>query len=151
MHLPQNSTIGVDLRPYRKQILLGHGPLESRPRLPGGLAARRAGAFGVPWARIAWQAGAVVKPSEWEVAVAVKTVMGSHFGVGDFTTQFRTHFSGWIGMFTGGTIWIWTHGQRGSKRSTTSGSFGHAREVGGAKNMRFQDMGRRRVLFLDDG
>ena len=25
-----------------------------------------------------------------------------HFGVGDFTTRFRTYFSGWIGMFTGG-------------------------------------------------
>ena len=26
------------------------------------------------------------------------------------TTHFRTYFSGWIGMFTGGTIWILTHG-----------------------------------------
>ena len=26
------------------------------------------------------------------------------------TTHFRTHFSGWIGMFTGGTIWLLTHG-----------------------------------------
>ena len=25
-----------------------------------------------------------------------------HFGVGEFTTHFRTYFSGWIGMFTGG-------------------------------------------------
>ena len=24
------------------------------------------------------------------------------FGVGEFTTHFRTYFSGWIGMFTGG-------------------------------------------------
>ena len=24
-----------------------------------------------------------------------------HFGVGEFTTHFRTYFSGWIGMFTG--------------------------------------------------
>ena len=31
-----------------------------------------------------------------------------HFGVGEFTTHFRT-YSGWIGMFTGGTIWILTH------------------------------------------
>ena len=23
----------------------------------------------------------------------------------------RTYFSGWIGMFTGGTIWLLTHGQ----------------------------------------
>ena len=30
--------------------------------------------------------------------------------VGEFTTHFRTYFSGWIGMFTGGTIWILTHG-----------------------------------------
>ena len=30
----------------------------------------------------------------------------------EFTTQFRTYFSGWIGMFTGGTIWILTHGHR---------------------------------------
>ena len=33
-----------------------------------------------------------------------------HFGVGEFTTHFRTYFSGWIGMFTGGTIWVLTHG-----------------------------------------
>ena len=31
--------------------------------------------------------------------------------VGEFTTHFRTWFSGWIGMFTGGTIWILTHGK----------------------------------------
>ena len=36
------------------------------------------------------------------MAVVVKTVLGSHFGVGEFTTHFRTYFSGWIGMFTGG-------------------------------------------------
>ena len=30
--------------------------------------------------------------------------------VGEFTTHFRT-FCGWIGMFTGGTIWILTYGQ----------------------------------------
>ena len=35
---------------------------------------------------------------------------GSDFGVGEFTTHFRTDFSGWIGMFTGGTSWILTHG-----------------------------------------
>ena len=40
--------------------------------------------------------------------------MGSHFGVGEFTTHFRTYFSGWIGMFTGGRIWILTHGHLGS-------------------------------------
>ena len=36
------------------------------------------------------------------MAVVVKTVLGSHFGVGEFTTHFRTYyyFSGWIGMFT---------------------------------------------------
>ena len=33
-----------------------------------------------------------------------------HFDVGEFTTHVRTYFSGWIGMFTGGTIWILTHG-----------------------------------------
>ena len=27
---------------------------------------------------------------------------------GRYTTHFRTYFSGWIGMFTGGTIWILT-------------------------------------------
>ena len=40
----------------------------------------------------------------------VNTVLGSHFGVGEFTTHFRTNFIGWIGMFTGGTIWVLTHG-----------------------------------------
>ena len=29
--------------------------------------------------------------------------MGSHVGVGEFTTHFNTYFSGWIGTFTGGT------------------------------------------------
>ena len=29
---------------------------------------------------------------------------------GRCTTHFRTYFSGWIGMSTGGTIWILTHG-----------------------------------------
>ena len=32
-------------------------------------------------------------------------------GVGEFTTHFRLCFSGWIGMFTGNTIWLLTHGQ----------------------------------------
>ena len=27
------------------------------------------------------------------------------WSVGEFTTRFRTYFSGWIGKFTGGTIW----------------------------------------------
>ena len=31
--------------------------------------------------------------------------------VGALTAHFRTYLSGWIGMFTGGTIWILTHGQ----------------------------------------
>ena len=30
---------------------------------------------------------------------------------GRCTTQFGAYFSGWIGMLTGGTIWILTHGQ----------------------------------------
>ena len=32
----------------------------------------------------------------WLWAVVVKNVLGSHFGVGGFTAQFRTYFSGWI-------------------------------------------------------
>ena len=32
----------------------------------------------------------------FHMAVVVKTVMGSHFGVGKFTTHFRTYSSGWI-------------------------------------------------------
>ena len=36
--------------------------------------------------------------------VAQNRSTGSHFGwkLGEFTTHFRTNFSGWIGMFTGG-------------------------------------------------
>ena len=30
--------------------------------------------------------------------------------LGRCTTHFRTYFSGWIGIFTRGTIWILTHG-----------------------------------------
>ena len=31
------------------------------------------------------------------------------FGVGEFTTHFRTYLSGWIGIFTA-TTWLMTHG-----------------------------------------
>ena len=39
-----------------------------------------------------------------------------HFGVGEFTTHFRTYFSGWSGMFTGLTDldfdpWPYRHGK----------------------------------------
>ena len=37
-----------------------------------------------------------------------------HVGVGEFTTQFRLYFSCWIGMFTGGTNGILTHGHIGN-------------------------------------
>ena len=42
----------------------------------------------------------------------VKTVLGSHFGVGEFTTQILEPIVvvGLNRMFTGGTIWILTHG-----------------------------------------
>ena len=36
-----------------------------------------------------------------------------HFGVGEFTSHFRTYFSGWIGMFTGVRFGFW------SKRGAT--------------------------------
>ena len=36
-----------------------------------------------------------------------------HFGVGDF----RTYFSGWIAMFTGGTIRLLTYGHVGRGRT----------------------------------
>ena len=41
--------------------------------------------------------------------------MGSHFGMGEFTAHVRTYFSGWIGMFTEGTIWVLTHGRLNPK------------------------------------
>ena len=45
-----------------------------------------------------------------EMAVVVKTVLGSHFGVGEFTT-FRTYFSGdWDVRWRYGIL---THGQMG--------------------------------------
>ena len=37
-----------------------------------------------------------------QMALVVKTVLGSHVGVGEFTTHVRTYFSGWMGMFIGG-------------------------------------------------
>ena len=41
--------------------------------------------------------------------------------VGEVTTHFRTCFSGWIGMLTGGTIWIlshaWPNGNPETKKS----------------------------------
>ena len=52
------------------------------------------------------QAEEVLRKWPW-----VKTVVGSHFGVGEFTTHFRTYLSCWIGMFIQNTIWVLTHGQ----------------------------------------
>ena len=43
---------------------------------------------------------------------------GIPFGVGEFTTHFRTYFSGWIGMFWG--YGLLTHGQMRSCRSFLS-------------------------------
>ena len=43
-----------------------------------------------------------------------------HFGVGEFTTHFRTDFSGWIGMFTGGTIWILTMARKPAPVASTT-------------------------------
>ena len=40
--------------------------------------------------------------------------MGSHFGVGEFTTHFSRDFSG--DWFTGGTIWILTRGHLGPEK-----------------------------------
>ena len=37
------------------------------------------------------------------MAVVVKTNGIPFWLVGEFTTHFRTYFSGWIGMLTGGT------------------------------------------------
>ena len=43
--------------------------------------------------------------------LVVKTVLGSHYWlVGEFTTHFRTYFSGDWDVKTGGTIWILTQG-----------------------------------------
>ena len=54
-----------------------------------------------------------------QVLVHVSTCQGQnqwyHFGVGEFTTHFRTYFIGEIGMFTGGTIWVltqWPYAQK---------------------------------------
>ena len=37
----------------------------------------------------------------WHMAVVVKTVLGSHFGVGEFTAHFRTYSSGDWGVHWG--------------------------------------------------
>ena len=42
------------------------------------------------------------------------------FGVGEFTTHFGLFLVG-IGMFTGGTIWMLTHGHLGSWRLSLRG------------------------------
>ena len=47
------------------------------------------------------------------MAVVVKTVLGSHFGVGEFTTHFRTNFSGdWDVHWGYGVL---THGKGGEE------------------------------------
>ena len=45
------------------------------------------------------------------------SLVGILWLVGEFTTHFRTYLSGWIGMVTGGTIWILTHGHMGGSSS----------------------------------
>ena len=46
------------------------------------------------------------------MAVVVKTVLGSHFGVGEFTTHFRSYSSGDWEVHLG-TTGILTHGHAG--------------------------------------
>ena len=44
--------------------------------------------------------------------MVVKTVLGSHFGIGEFTTHFRLPILVvGLGCSLGGTIWLLTHGQ----------------------------------------
>ena len=97
-------------------VRLGRGPLLSRSARAGIVHGRDAGQCVWRWqASLRSQRKAPREQSQ--VAVVVKTVLGSHFGgrcttragfiladfvVGEFTTHFRTYFSGWIGMFTGG-------------------------------------------------
>ena len=47
---------------------------------------------------------------QMQMAVVVKTVLGSHFGWFSVHHPFLSILVG-IGMFTGGTIWVLTHGQ----------------------------------------
>ena len=49
------------------------------------------------------------------MAVVVKTVLGSHFGVFGAPPVLEPILVG-IGMFTGGTIWILTHGYMTKRR-----------------------------------
>ena len=55
-----------------------------------------------------------------KLPIGPKMPLGQHqwdhilVGIGEFTTHFRTDFSGWIGMFTGGTIWVLTQSQMAS-------------------------------------
>ena len=58
------------------------------------------------WAIVTWVERSSSASNRW---LWVKT-NGTTFR-GRCTTHFRTYFSGWIGMFTGGTIWLLTHGQ----------------------------------------
>ena len=57
------------------------------------------------------------------VAVVVKTVLGSHFGLGEFTSHFRTYFSGdWDVHWGYGVL---THGHVLFSRPTTNVLGGH--------------------------
>ena len=64
--------------------------------------------------------------------------MGSHVGVGEFTIHFRTSFSGWIGMFTGGTIWLLTHGQICTAGLGPCCRLGRHGQQGAAQRLRLQ-------------
>ena len=50
------------------------------------------------WPKCAWSASETRQTPRDMAFFWVKTVLGSHFGVGEFTTHFRSYFSGWMGM-----------------------------------------------------
>ena len=80
------------------------------------------------------RSGARRKPGCWDMAVVVKTVLVHPIlvGIGEFTTHFRTYFSGDREVHWG-TIWILTHGH--TKRTPFLGQT-HARKAHGAECMR---------------
>ena len=67
-------------------------PLASRPAVSGRRGERKSNAT----------ASEASSLKQRDTAVVVKTNGIPFWLVGEFTTHFRTYFSGWIGMFTGG-------------------------------------------------
>ena len=91
---------------------------DPQPNEEGGSSKRRSPAARPcrrRWPSPCWSSRACARRARWrgqiDIWLWLSKPMVFVFGVGELTTHFRirTYFSGWIGMFPAGTIWLLTH------------------------------------------